>query len=171
LARANVPPLELGRLRLAGLVLLQLRLRPPEIETLQERTAGTALPVDGEPKQPRVRPSPFEIGVERGREIGVGGLAIITVSAPDPVQLAQTLRGFVLVARLAGDRHDPLPLLQRVLELPPAVVGGERAGTDDEDNALGLVDAGVNVLFELGGRRDVLPVNPHLPARIAEERV
>ena len=167
----NVPPLELGRLRLPGLVLRQLRLRLLEIVTLQERAAGAGLPVDREAKQPRVRPRPLQIGVERGRELGVGGLAVVTVPAPDPVQLAQALRGVVLVGRLARDRHDPLALLQRVLELLAAELGGERAGTDDEDKALGLVDAGVDVLLELRGRGDVLPVDPDLPAGIAQERV
>ncbi len=118
-----------------------------------------------------MRPRPLQVGVERGRELGEGGLAVVAVPAPDPVQLTQTLGGVVLVGRLAGDRHDPLALLQRVLELLAAELGGERAGTDDEDNALGLVDAGVDVLLELRCRRDVLPVHPDLPAGIAQERV
>jgi hypothetical protein len=64
------------------------------------------------------------------------------------------------VRGVAGDRNDPLAALLRALELLPAVLGGERLDRDDEDEALGRVDVVVDVLLPLGGRRDVLPVDP-----------
>ena len=61
------------------------------------------------------------------------------------------------------DRHDALAALLRVRELGRAVLGGERACADDEDDALGRVDRVVDVLRPVRRRRDVLPVDPDVP--------
>ena len=52
-----------------------------------------------------------------------------------------------------------------------AVLRGERARADDEDDALGGVDRVVDVLLPLRGRRDVLPVDPDVAARGGQDVV
>ena len=92
-AGEDVPLLELGRHRLLGRVRREVLLGQLEIAPTQEQAAVLAgVPVDRAHEQSRVRPRPLEIRVERARELGECGVAVVALSAPDPVQLAQAER-------------------------------------------------------------------------------
>ena len=111
-----------------------------------------------------MRLRPDKIGLERAGELREGDVAVVAVTAPDPVQLREGRRGGVRIRCVAGDRDDPLPSFLRVDELLPAVLGFERLRRDDEDEALGGIDVVVDVLLPVGRRRDVLPIDPDVSA-------
>ena len=118
-----------------------------------------------------MRLGPLEIRVERARQLRERLVAIVAVATPDPVELPQPFRRGGRVGAVAGERHDPLAALLGAPQLEEAVLGRERALADDEDDALGGVDRLVDVLRPLRRGRDVLPVDPDVPAALGQERV
>ena len=129
-----------------------------------EEEAGVAvqlLPLERPAEEPRVRPHPVEIRVERDDEGVDGGGKVVVRPEEGPVPGCERI-GHRRPGRgcTPQHRHEPFVLLDRVRQLPRADVGGERVRRDHEEEVVRGLDAPVDLEQPLGGDRDVLPIRP-----------
>ena len=112
-----------------------------------------------------------EIGLDRVDERLERSVAIVAVAREDPVHLGDGMRRGAGIGLTADDRHDPLSVRLRILELVCAFLRADRIGADDEDNVVRGVDPGGDVRAPGRARRDVLGIDPDVLAPFREECV